>query len=264
MINFFLYNKAIDINELDSFIRGMLELNSIYADRVCGENYYKHSNVWLLKIIEELLKNHRQECNLICKVLGQFTDSSKEYISSKMVDEDFPNDKNGFLGIEFSENDPINENCRIINKIQAIFFRSVELLEITVNDFWNSKEKLFSNLVFCENVKEQIEMMGDSKDFLVIKETLKEVNDYLIKQNSYKLSMGKMVREFKFNISPESEQTLSQYGEERMFKIPSGEKILFSYHIKKGKVRIYVSPVNDTNRLYIGYIGKHLSTVIYN
>lgn len=264
MINFFLYNNAIDLDDIDEFIYGMSELNLIFEEKLSEEIFYKHNNVWAIRPIIQLYKEPRQDSNFLHKFIGSLNECNIDYTSSNDVDNAFPNDKNGFLGITFSENDSINENCRITNKTQANLFRSGDLKEISVNDFWKNKEQLFSNLIFCENVKEQIENFGDSKKFAIVKQTLIDVNKYLINQSKCKLSMGKLIHELPFKISPESDQTLSQYSKERCFKIPSGDKLIFNYHIKKGEMRIYLEPVKDTNKLYIGYVGKHLSTVIYN
>lgn len=67
----------------------------------------------------------------------------------------------------------------------------------------------------------------------------------------------------KMHIHPESQQTMDNYGSLRKFSLPNGEKEIFSLHLIVGDLRIHFYPDNESQKIYIGYIGFHLRTWLY-
>src|SRR5262249_10124373 len=65
-------------------------------------------------------------------------------------------------------------------------------------------------------------------------------------------------------VSPESQPTLQQYGEERTFRCPDGTELTFTWHAKVGRWRIYFNPFSGRGSMLIGYVGAHLRTVKFN
>jgi hypothetical protein len=63
--------------------------------------------------------------------------------------------------------------------------------------------------------------------------------------------------------SVESTSTLTQYGAERTFVYPDGQRRVFSWHSKitHNAWRIHFYPSAETRSIIIGYIGRHLPTV---
>ena len=54
-----------------------------------------------------------------------------------------------------------------------------------------------------------------------------------------------------------------KYYNKRVFSMPDGRRVCFELHIKtSGNLRIHLYP--EANKIYIGYIGKHLDTDKYN
>lgn len=157
----------------------------------------------------------------------------------------------------------INENADIIEKIIQIkhassdnhlqshedFFSALKeetKQDITKKNLWNKREKFFPNrIVFCPEVENQIKKLDktifDSAISILIdvEKGCKEITNYCD--------------------TPES-QTVSQnpaLKKQRMFTI-NGQKKFFTNHIKSlpNKNRMYF--LEEEDKIYIGYIGKHL------
>lgn len=119
-------------------------------------------------------------------------------------------------------------------------------LKITQENFWQQKEKSFPRIVvFCPEVESKIKSLGE-EIFKQAISILREVETGRKKITDY-------------NWSPES-RTVSQnpkLKQHRTFTI-DGEKMFIENHIKSlpSKHRIYF--FENNNKVYIGYIGKHL------
>lgn len=70
---------------------------------------------------------------------------------------------------------------------------------------------------------------------------------------------------YSIETSRESEPTLNQYSQQRIFCCPDGEDRLFEQHVKlRGcNWRIHFLPENPSQAIIVGYIGRHLPTVKY-
>ena len=61
---------------------------------------------------------------------------------------------------------------------------------------------------------------------------------------------------------PESETTMQQFGDQRMFRDPKGELAAYTLHTMLGSAyRIHMRVIHDPRGIEIGYIGRHLDTV---
>lgn len=117
---------------------------------------------------------------------------------------------------------------------------------ITKNNFWIRRKEFFpEKIFFCKEIERQINKM----DNLLFKQSVSVLRD--IETNRKKIT--------DYDCSPESESTGNnpKFRAKRLFTIDE-KKVFFTNHIKVGGNRIYFLEKND--RIYIGYIGKHLST----
>ncbi len=66
-------------------------------------------------------------------------------------------------------------------------------------------------------------------------------------------------------VTPESPETLKQFGKDRTFLCPDGVTRLFSWHARftPNAGRLYFYPDEETRTITIGYIGAHLPTQLY-
>jgi hypothetical protein len=131
------------------------------------------------------------------------------------------------------------------------FFNRLEnyrKMEITPDNFWEKKQELFPNkIIFCKEVKQQI------KD--IDKTVFKQAITILIDIDSNRKSITD------YNYSSESQfvKNNNKLNKLRYFTVDN-KKLYFDKHIKSlsNANRIYF--LEKENKIYIGYIGKHLPT----
>lgn len=125
-------------------------------------------------------------------------------------------------------------------------------------DLLRNAVDLFPNLVFCSEANKQIERLAASSMHLPrILERLLELerlaNSWTENNFNYHLI---------HNASPESQSTMSRYGELRRFVCPDGQRRTFEWHLKglPLKWRIHIWADSLQKKILIGYVGKHLPT----
>jgi hypothetical protein len=128
-------------------------------------------------------------------------------------------------------------------------------------DLWDKKHQFFPHLILCGEVEKQLTKLGiQSKYFDQIIEKLKQLDNYAKEWTEGRYSDNE-VRKYGLNVSGESLSTLNKYGTQRKFKLPNGKREIFEQHIKTGDLRFHFYPDNQTKKIYVGYIGKHLPIV---
>lgn len=131
-------------------------------------------------------------------------------------------------------------------------------------DLWDKREQLYPNLVFCQNVKDQL--FEDSEKYHIIA-VMKKLNRF----QEYFANCGASYdpRDLGMGARTESETVKSDADlrDLRRFKLPGGSEEYFFDHIgfsgKYSAGRIHFFPDNRNKRCYIGYIGRHLQTKKY-
>ncbi|UVO97474.1 hypothetical protein NXV86_21750 [Bacteroides sp. BFG-257] len=89
MNNFYLLNEAIDLADFVAFKEGMLELNAIEKEN--DDNFWKHDDVWNLRVIEILFSTYGQEEQVISQFLMQITSKNGVYLGDEeSLDNFFP------------------------------------------------------------------------------------------------------------------------------------------------------------------------------
>ncbi len=172
----------------------------------------------------------------------------------------------------------LSDECEIVD--ERYFVRNIsdisdiELLEKNENDeifenitsakdFWEKRNSLFPNLVFCDSAYENIKYTTKSHVCSVMKR-LKNMNTYFAgnhsKYDPKELGMDARTESQSVKDSPELKK-------QRLFKMPSGKKEYFYDHLGFSgdyNGRIYFLPDVKKHRCFIGYIGKHLQTKKYD
>lgn len=126
------------------------------------------------------------------------------------------------------------------------------------NDLWNRRVELFPSLLFCEAVEHQIRDLSPTM--------LRPVARRLFEFQGYCQDWaegGFRPDQLPTRVTPESQATLEQYGQERTFLCPDGIERIFSWHIRMtpDAWRLHFYPEPGSRALIIGYIGPHLRTV---
>lgn len=117
---------------------------------------------------------------------------------------------------------------------------------ITQKNLWSKKYKFFPQvIVFCPEVKKQIKTI----DKIVFGRAISILRDIELKQ--------KKITDFKWSSESQSVSQNPKLKQHRMFTI-NGKHEFIKNHIKSlpNKYRIYF--LERGNKIYIGYIGKHL------
>ncbi|MFI5137865.1 MAG: hypothetical protein ACHQIM_08550 [Sphingobacteriales bacterium] len=125
-------------------------------------------------------------------------------------------------------------------------------------EIWERRVEFFSNLELCEEIEKQIEKIGVSKTLFLIIDRLKTLNDYVKHWENGDFDYQDANQTTNLRISPESESTLRRFSSIRKFTIPGQGKKLFDLHIKTADLRLHFYPDNNSKKVYVGYIGKHL------
>jgi len=258
MNHFFLLNEAIDLEEYEKFKWGMAELVAI--EREAKDTFLKHKSVWDLAQIAEIYSNYGQYEQAISKFIEQLT-TTDEYINNEeLFDMLFQDTANAFLGINFSTT-KISDAKWIINNDTFQVFKNNNLWSINYKNLWLKRELLFPNLILCGEVEEQIYQIGTSSHFNQIVNKLKEFNTAIQDWKNGNFSYKEINQKYALIISPESDQTMAKYKNERKFRLPTGDSEYCELHIKAGDLRFHFYPNNSNRNVYIAYIGPHLSTI---
>lgn len=129
------------------------------------------------------------------------------------------------------------------------------------NDLWFKVDEWFPNLIFCENVRRQIQaLLSGTPQLSGIVERLLALETYC--KNWDGDGFDRRVLPPQYGCSPESSQTLNRFGNQREFECPDGKRRLFDLHLKglRGHWRIHIWPDAANRKIIVGYIGPHLPT----
>jgi hypothetical protein len=126
-------------------------------------------------------------------------------------------------------------------------------------DLWKRRFSLFPSLSFCDSVASSIEGIGSGSPML------RQVIKRLFELEAYCRDWqegGFEPEKIPCKVSPESQTTLNQYGQERTFLCPDDVERLFSWHMRltPGAWRLHFFPDTSTHTIIVGYIGAHLPT----
>jgi len=154
------------------------------------------------------------------------------------------------------DNEEINIQIRHSSKLEHLeyhkdFFDNLEeekRLNITQENFWDRREEFFPNkIVFCKEIEKQIENI----DKVIFEQAIGILRDVE--------SAKKLITDYNHSGESQSVKNDDSLRKQRLFTI-EGKKVFFEHHIKSlsNANRIYFLEQGD--RIFIGYIGKHLPT----
>ena len=130
MNNFFLLNEAIDVGDFDAFKIGMSEL--VALEKAADDLLMKHKSVYNLAIMNDLYSNFGYDEQIISTFIEQLS-PTPNYIDDEVIfDAIYPNDTNGFLGIDFT-GIPIPLDRQITNENDSIGFKNLFIRKVLAN-----------------------------------------------------------------------------------------------------------------------------------
>lgn len=265
MFNYYLFNKSYEKANASSLESNLQDLNDlVIAERNNEDSFYKHESIWdtptadggFGEVVFGKLEDKQLSMIVLPKMFRAIDSVEKEITTFEEFDDTFKI-YNAFYGIHFTGIDL--ERC-ITDKASYSKFRKANLWELTPESFWERRENLFSKIVLCPSVQNDLKKIGGTYlEQIIIK--LKELDIYAVRYwNEGSFSYQDANEKAALNITPESRTTMNHENlrNQRLFSMPDGTRKCFELHIKTGNLRFHLFPENKF--IYIGYIGKHLDT----
>lgn len=269
MFNYYLLNKSYEKADANSIESNLQDLNDlVISERNDGDFFFKHESIWyaptadgdFCDVVFGKLEDKQLSMSVLPKMFNAIDSVEEEITTFEEFDNSFQI-YNAFYGIQFTELDLTR--C-ITDKASYSKFRKANLWELTPESFWERREILFSRIVLCSSVENDIQMIGGTYlSRILIK--LAVLDKYVSKHwTSGNFNYVDANEKAPLIISPESNKTMEQdkYRILRMFSLPDGRRECFELHIKTGKLRFHFFP--EGQKIYVGYIGKHLATDKFN
>ena len=260
MIVIYLNNNSYANAAPNEVLNSFKSLNEIIVDYGEINEYYYHSSFFEEDSVKKIFMEKNQfTFSILPQILNRFREdnqSAKSLIDLNELDIRFPKQSSAFYGFSFPANDA---NIRfLINKDGYIRFINTVLECSYSYDIWKYRETLFPHLTFCPSTQDGL---ANTPCYREVMRYLIGLESYLTQEGTESFDLRKFREKTGMDISPESSQTLgnSHYKEQRTFLLPNGASRLFSLHLKPKNARIYILPEN--NKIYLGYIGKHLPTI---
>jgi hypothetical protein len=271
MFNYYLFHKSYKNAAIKEIESNLQDLNDIVvSERHENGYFFKHDeSIWnvetsegiFVDVVYSKLEDKQFAQNVLPKLFNMIKSIPDEILSFESFDHLYET-YNAFYGLNFTEFNLDSSRC-LYNKKSYKNFREKNLWEITPDSFWERRELLFSKIIFCPNVREHVNKLGNTYLNQIVTK-LKELDRYVVQYwKGGNFSYIDANQKAALNISPESEKTMSQqkYRVQRTFLLPDGRKKCFELHIKTGNLRLHFFP--DNRKIFIGYIGKHLDTANY-
>lgn len=265
MNNFFLFKDALNTTTLGDFENGIKSLNEVVAKRNDRTDVFiRYEDFWMQNcahglFYEIVTKLKNEYIGLSIKLFNSFTPIPIDIPNETDFDILYNNDCNGFKGFNFSAT-TISANRQVTGLMSFNQFKlhcANQTAYNSIQAFWDNKEILFPNLVFCERVWSQIEHLSVNDDrFGLINEKLKRLNSFtgtwMEGVFNYK-NLG-------LNNSPDTPTRIANTVALRTFNCPAIGDRVFSFHIKwsfgSEVFRMYYYPNETNHKVYIGYIGS--------
>ena len=295
MVNFSVFNELSlplkDLNDFEEFFKILSILKSYGFNKMRTDVPFTHyPEILANKNFQQLLgqirdrDQQRRLKNFIANVLitiesPLILDDEIEYHEEAVVSEYYYNDEPNFGGlaccdiwdtisVSFNSSDQWDKNSislqknsvdigiRHCSKVEHLDthvkffeeFKTYNKLDITQKNFWERKLELFPNrVIFSKEIKDQIQRL-DKIIFTKAMDILIDIDKNKKNPTDYNYSGESR--------SVKDDTNLKKY---RYFTIDD-KKVFFENHIKSlpNANRIYFLEYDD--KIYIGYIGKHLPT----
>ncbi|MBX2976615.1 MAG: hypothetical protein KF721_10805 [Ignavibacteriaceae bacterium] len=268
MFNFYLSKIGYETATSTEIEANFILLNELVVLEPSPEDFFlKNENIWDLNTKEGHLGDvifSKFDSEFASRVVPKMIESIKSIEEEFTALEEFDSSTykiyNSFYGAKFENSD----DRHISDKEKYERFKKENLWDLTSESFWERREQLFSNIILCPSIENDLKKIGSTY--------LKQIKDKLVALDNYVTShwsngnfnYNDANEKSSLNISPESKKTMDQqkYYNQRVFKLPDGRNECFELHIKTGNLRFHFFPENK--KIYVGYIGKHLDTDKYN
>ncbi|MDX2130347.1 MAG: hypothetical protein SFU91_15030 [Chloroherpetonaceae bacterium] len=264
MNNFYLFKDALNTATLGDFENGIKSLNEVVAKRnTQTDNLIRYEDFWMQSCVHGVfyelpLSLTNEYKGLVVKLFNSFSPIAFDIPNEADFDILYNNDCNGFKGFDFTLT-AILPNRQIANLVSFNEFKfncAKQVAYKSIQNYWDNRDILFPNLIFCDRVLEQIRHLSVNDDrFGLIDQKLKRLNLFTgtWKHGNFDYSnLG-------LDNSPDTPTRITNSLALRTFNCPGIGDRVFSLHIKwyfgGEPFRLYYFPNNSNRKVYIGYIG---------
>lgn len=265
MNNFFLFKDALNTSTLAEFEMGIQKLNAVVAKQNQRTDIFlRYENFWTQNSSHGFFydipaKLTNEYIGLSVKLFNSFTSIPFDITNEIDFDTLYNNDCNGFTGFNFfATSIPSNRQINDLNTFNQFKFSCANQIAFTsIQSYWDNKETLFPNLVFCDRVWAQIENLSVNDDrFFLMHEKLKRLNIYVGQWKTGNFDY----KNLGLDNSPDTPTRIASTINLRTFNCPNIGNRVFSLHIKwsygREFFRLYYYPNDGDKKVYIGYIGN--------
>lgn len=261
MNNLFIHNEALDTASILDFENGISNLNEIIEKHEpLKDNLLKHHSILNHRTkngyVSEIV-NKSSKSKLFWTIFRTLKDHSDYLNTEALIESNFPNQCNGFLGFDFSKT-TISKPKQVDNLTAFQTFKdncTKKFGQGTFDDFWKNRTDYFKGLIFCSSIYDCIGHLSvDDDRFLLIREKLIRLDEF-----AKIWSAGAFPHyDMGINVSPDTQSRLQKSSSTRIYACPDGANREFSWHIKLNAgvaYRIYYYPDSNTHKVIVGVIG---------
>lgn len=265
--NFYLANIGYEKASITELEESFITLNKIAVTDAKPEDTFLKSKTFfeintsegsLFEILfsqDSKFKNKELSKLVLPRMLGKINDIEENFETLNEIDRHCTDEYNAFWGACFEE-----ENDRHINTEEKYHsFKKLKIQEITKGiEIWERRSLLFKRIELCPEVEEQLKNGYTEQILDKLRILDKYCQDYW---TGGSFSHKDATQRVALDISLESASVMNDPKKKRMrmFKLPNGKTECFELHIKTGNLRFHFFPDNNNLKIYIGYIGTHLS-----
>lgn len=253
-----------DCGELETNMKELMNAFNFYSDvsdTFCYDNSFYSvlcaNGEILMNLLFSKLPDRQFRIVVLPELLKRLTLIDDSIPDKETMDKIFSESENALWGVCFQEEKLYNiDNSEKFRKFKYEAVRK----NLNRDNFGDLYHIIFRNLVFSENVINQISIVSD-KYFSQIISRLEQLDIFSASWRNGSFSIKSVNAQTPLNISDESDSVKNneKLSRERYFVLPEiGGRYCF-LHIKTGDFRFHFYPNEENHRVYIAYVGPHLT-----
>lgn len=272
MFNYYWQERSFYHRSIAEIERHIIEVNNILTQADQYDHFFRYSKFdefpygkksTIANLLFEQLTNEQLKRRIVPVIYKRFTSIDTSFVEISQMNKLFSDKHNAFIGPVFYNTN--NSVCYVVGLCSYQQFRT-EILRNTVNA---------NNLhIYSSIVSNHVILTPDAFAMLRSKGIcVKRLYEDIISLEKY-ICDGNWNGVFnEYDVSKKTVMTISDESDavkdnsklrnSRQFYVPSKGKVYCFLHIKEGAFRFYLYPDEDTKKVYIVYVGSHLSTKKY-
>lgn len=265
MRNFYLFEEALQVATIIELEEGLNNLNKVIINRDSKkDSFICNPNIWECEIKQGYIYDlfggivNMELQRVVPFIFSSFLPQEAIFENHVEIDDHFPDDYNAFTGFNFSQTSILKDRQVFDVSSYNQFIDSCTKSEAysSILNFWEYKEAIFSNLIFCDRVWDQIRHLSVTDDrFKLIIDKLECLNDYTgrWKEGGFDYDNCGL------DCAPDTQKRINDTLQLRTFTCPTIGNKVFSLHIRwsfgREPFRLYFYPDANSHKVYVGYIG---------